>query len=216
MSNTSNENKPAAKSKGSSIFLFVLLAIMIVALAYDYGVARPAVEEAYALVDEKSLEFENDPNRVLTRGTVGELLGRPADETIENGTSTVDVYQWTSGLLFKKHDLYVSYKRTGGNDVFFRLEKFGYEPEVPTGDAPMEPRSTAAISDRLPDNMPSDDQPDQEREIPPFESLDRNSDGQLDQGEMPEVEEADADGDGVVSKAEYEEYMQWTPDDEGN
>ena len=222
MSNSSNQSKPAAtstkskKSKLSSILLFVVLALLIAALAYDYGVARPAVEEAYAMIDEKSVEFDNDPDRVLTRGTIGDLLGRPADETTENGTSTVDVYRWTSGLLFKTHNLYVSYKRTGGADIFFRLEKFGFEPEVPSGDAPDEQRGTAAISNRLPDNLPADDESEEKREIPPFESVDRNSDGKLNAAEMPEVEEADADGDGTVSKAEYEDYMRWTPEVEGN
>lgn len=188
----------ASRSKASSFVLYVLLAVMLAALAYDYGVARPAVEKAYALVDEKAAEYDNDPDKSLGREEVAELLGRPADDTFDNGTSTVDVYQWRSGLLFRNHDLYVSYKNVGGNDVFFRLEKFGFETEVPSGEAPIET------------SPPLDADTETGDEAQPktsFDEIDENQDGMLTVDEFEDFSQADADGNGSVSKEEYEKFI---------
>ncbi len=107
--------------------LYGLLAIMLVALGYDYLVARPAVDAAYDNITEESRRINKLATEVLTNTAVAELLGKQPAERFNDGNDLVEVYKFTGGLPFKPHKLFTVYKQNGDQQLFYRHAKFIYE-----------------------------------------------------------------------------------------
>jgi len=225
MTNDAETSQETAKpsSKGRTTLLLVVLGLMCAALAYDYRIARPAVEEAFAKIESRSTELNKTPDQFLAKEEVQELIGKAPSETFEDGTSIVEVYSWMSGLPVRSHKLFVAYKPYQEQDIFFRMEKFGYEREpepVSVGELPEAGTTggesgtpTSAISTSLPeggDEAMEDDAPTERKPPPSFESTDKDGDGKLSASEFPEMDEADENGDGSVDQEEYEAYFSQT------
>ena len=120
----------AGASKGSSIrkfALYGLLAIMIVAIVYDYRVARPAVDDAYDKIATASVAANSDATEILTNQKVQELLGKQPAETFKDGNDLVEVYHFSGGLPGRPHRLWAVFKKNGENNLFYRHAKFAYE-----------------------------------------------------------------------------------------
>ncbi len=151
-----DEQRPSKDSGGGSrkTVLYVLLALMVVALGYDYLVARPAVNAAYDQVTEASIEANRKGVGFLSNTDVRELLGREPVQTFEDGRYWVEVFQWRGGLVIKPHKLYTVYMPKGEGWMFNRHAKFVYEASsVVNPDRPLVP----VDDDEPPAAMPSGD-----------------------------------------------------------
>ena len=124
-----DEQWPAQDAGGGTrkMVLYGLLALMIVALAYDYLVARPAVSEAYDQITTASIEANRKGTEFLSNEKVRELIGKQPAETFMDGSNSVEVFHWRGGLIVKPHKLYTVYAKNGDNWLFFRHAKFAYE-----------------------------------------------------------------------------------------
>ncbi|WP_372898238.1 hypothetical protein [Stieleria sp.] len=137
-----DEQWPSKDSGGGTrkTVLYVLLGLMVVALGYDYLVARPAVNAAYDQVTEASMDANRKGVGFLSNTDVRELLGREPVQTFEDGRYQVEVYQWRGGLIVKPHKLYTVYMPNGGAWMFNRHAKFVYEASgVVNPDRPLVP-----------------------------------------------------------------------------
>ncbi|QDV42693.1 hypothetical protein Enr13x_25430 [Stieleria neptunia] len=124
-----DEQWPSKDSGGGTrkTVLYVVLGLMVVALGYDYLVARPAVNAAYDQVTEASVEANRKGVGFLSNTDVRELLGREPVQTFEDGRYQVEVYHWRGGLVVKPHKLYTVYLRNNDGLMFNRHAKFVYE-----------------------------------------------------------------------------------------
>jgi len=107
--------------------LLGVLALLIAALAYDFRVARPQVDELADKLDTRNLEINRDPEMKFTPDEVRRVIGFEPSDTFADGVSKVEAYAIQSGLPFRKHYLYVTYKPFKGEEIFYKLEKFAYE-----------------------------------------------------------------------------------------
>ncbi len=120
----SDDNSGGIRSK----VLVAILLIGLVALAYDYKVARPAVETAYNAITSRSTEVNAKSTEVFTDLDVHKLLGKEPSKTFNDANGdVVEVYSWRSGLPIKTHDLFAVYKPNGGKNLFYRHAKYKYE-----------------------------------------------------------------------------------------
>lgn len=115
------------------IVLFGVLALMIVALGYDYLVARPAVGDAYEQIAEASIKANAKGNDILTNVEVQQLLGREPAETRMDGPQRVEVFHYMGGLIVKPHKLFTVYRKTGDEWMFSRHSKFAYDESQDVG-----------------------------------------------------------------------------------
>ncbi|MDM4015790.1 hypothetical protein [Roseiconus lacunae] len=134
MSEQANSGETTKTSNPArSAILYVLLGLMVVALIYDYRVARPAVSADYDKVAEASMEANRVANDFLTNTEVRELLGKEPTETFDDGPETVEVYHYTGGLIIKPHKLYTVYRKSGDELMFSRHSKFAYDESQSVG-----------------------------------------------------------------------------------
>lgn len=150
-SGTASDQWPAKDSGGGTrrLVLFGLLGLMVVALAYDYLVARPAVNAAYDKITDESVAVNRTGTGFLSNLKVRELVGKEPAETFMDGDQSVEVFHWAGGLIVKPHKLYAVYKKSGDDKLFYRHSKFAYEassvvtPDRPLVQAPDEDDSDA-------------------------------------------------------------------------
>ena len=67
------------------------------------------------------------PKTFLSDTDVQELLEKTPAETFQDGDETVEVYHFTSGIPFRPHKLYTSYRKSGDGLMFSRHAKFSFE-----------------------------------------------------------------------------------------
>ena len=122
--------QPAAPAETSSplrIVLFVILGVMIVALAYDYLYARKQPDEIAMMVlpqiDTTSAVSNVDPRSM---DEVIELVGREPEEKIEGTNYWQIKYSWRAGLPWKTYDLYLVF--TKGDPPIYYSHSVGGEP----------------------------------------------------------------------------------------
>ncbi|TWT76646.1 hypothetical protein CA13_71430 [Planctomycetes bacterium CA13] len=129
-SDSTTTETPSAKQSSSRRLLLLLgvLALMCGALAFDYKVARPSVQNAHDAVADLNVMHNAVPQfNVMTNQMVEEIVGKPPADTFKDGNYTVEVYSWQSGLPFRTYKLYAVYQTVGKNLMLFRLHKFNYE-----------------------------------------------------------------------------------------
>ncbi|KAA5539621.1 hypothetical protein FYK55_23940 [Roseiconus nitratireducens] len=114
---------PVSNGKARRLFLFGLLGVVLIALGYDYLVARPSVDAAYNLI----AEADATSAETLTNEDVSDLLGKEPVHTFTDGNQTVEVYYFTSGVLVKPHKLYTAYQKDGDQLLFYRHAKYVYD-----------------------------------------------------------------------------------------
>ncbi|WP_182866687.1 hypothetical protein [Stieleria mannarensis] len=138
---TQDESSPRSDSGGGGarkIVLYGLLGLMVAALAYDYLVARPAVNTAYDQIAEASMAANRKGAGFLSNEQVRELIGKQPVETFNDGRYTVEVFHWPGGLIVKPHKLYAVYMKNGDGLMFNRHAKFVYEAaDIVTPDRPI-------------------------------------------------------------------------------
>ncbi|QEG01688.1 hypothetical protein Mal15_57660 [Stieleria maiorica] len=125
---------------GRKILLYGLLGLMVAALAYDYLVARPAVNAAYDQITDASMTANRKGAGFLSNEQVRELIGKQPVHTFKDGRYTVEVFHWPGGLIVKPHKLYAVYMKNGDSLMFNRHAKFVYEAaDIVTPDRPIAP-----------------------------------------------------------------------------
>jgi hypothetical protein len=225
----------AALRKG---ILYGLLVIMLVALGYDYLVARPAVDEAYDKIVKENQRMNARPGEVLTNTGVAELIGKEPSETFNDGADLVEVYAFRGGLPMKPHKLFAVYKRQGEQQAFYRHAKFVYESSSAVAPVSVSKTVDAGLSDEelaanaeeemaaagggfSDDNggggggggRPGGGPGGGFDPAAMFDENDADGDGKLAGDEIPErmsenVAAIDTDGDAAVSKQEWTAYIE--------
>lgn len=129
---TPDSQSPANDSSGGTrkMVLYGLLALMIVALGYDYLVARPAVSAAYDQITNASVQANSKGVGFLSNENVRELIGKEPAETFMDGSHSVEVFHWPGGLIVKPHKLYTVYTKSGDGWLFTRHAKFAYDKAI--------------------------------------------------------------------------------------
>lgn len=85
---------------------------MVGALWYDYKVARPAVDSAYARIGKLNEEVNSNSGRTyMTEKDVQAELARAPSETFTEDRYFVEVYSWRAGLPIKTHNYYAVYTK---------------------------------------------------------------------------------------------------------
>lgn len=210
--------EPAPTSSVRKLVLGVVFILLLAALIYDYGVARPSVNQAYDAVTDQ-FQQTNFAAQTLTRDQIETLLGRSSSDSFSDGQDTVQVYHWASGLPMKNHKLFVVYenKDDGKGDVFLRHSKYVYDAEASlVARSPEEiaadqkaKRRLAEEAFRLADDQPAvtndsptdpssmDDPAMTPTPTPPGSAADA----------WPPFETLDTDGDGLLSDTEWSEPL---------
>ena len=103
-----NPNPRASKTR--TFVLLGLLGLMLFALWYDYKVARPAVEDAYARIGKLNADINSlAGKKYMTNEDVRNELKRSPIRTFSEGGYLVEVYAWRAGLPIKSHEYYAVY-----------------------------------------------------------------------------------------------------------
>ncbi len=112
--------------KSRTLLLVAVLLVVAAAFAYDRLVAKPAVDQALAKIDEltETGYFEK------TNQDVQEVVAKPPAKQWKPGGRQdviVETYQWRRGLPFLTYDIHVVYAIIDGNNYFYRTV-FGKSP----------------------------------------------------------------------------------------
>ena len=126
-------DKKKESGAARSIVLYGVLALMLIALGYDYMVARPSVSQAYDKISKASVEANKAGNDFLSNLEVRELLGKEPAETFDDGNQKVEVFHYMGGLVVKPHKLFTVYRKSGDELMFSRHAKFAYDPSNSVG-----------------------------------------------------------------------------------
>ncbi len=204
------------------ILLFAILGLLVLALAYDYRVARPSVETAYNKIVDRNTEVNRKSTEVFTNLDVRQLIGKEPSRTFEDANGDlVEVYSWRSGLPIRSHELFTVFKPNNGKFLFYRHAKFKYETsgevsnfsvpiviEQPGDDPSLEEMPAEANQGSGGGGGPGGGQ-GRPRMDPAarFAENDADGDGFLRDDEIPvnqreAMSEIDTDGDGAISKDE--------------
>jgi hypothetical protein len=96
--------------------LFAILAVMIVALIYEYGFVRRSYKAAEVAVDDFVDQRTGD---VVTPSLVRATLAKePVGGLQDKGDYLLEHYQWTRWLPWKTYDIYVVYEQTDPPQFF--------------------------------------------------------------------------------------------------
>ncbi|MEM6978291.1 MAG: hypothetical protein AAF539_01405 [Planctomycetota bacterium] len=232
---TSTPNQAAPKSSGVRKGLLVVIFIgLIAALFYDYGVARPAVDDAYAAITQR-FDEANAKAETLGSDDIDVLIDRPPASSFEDGDNEVQVYQWASGLPLRSHKLFVVYRDTPGSDEskFVAHFKYAYDSgsamAVASADELLANRAAGTgrgqgeamsiVLDKKANGKPDTGKaPAAADDANP--AMDDDPENPAGDGDMPTLAELDKDGDGKIGPDEWleslpGEFRQWDKDEDG-
>ncbi|MGB7347445.1 MAG: hypothetical protein WBD20_24705 [Pirellulaceae bacterium] len=217
---------PVALSRSAKIrkvILFGLLFVMMIALLYDYRVARPAVANDYDRITDESRRLNGIAGETFSNEDLRTLLGKTPSEEFTDGSDLVEVYSYRGGIPGRPHRLFAIFKANGDQKLFYRHSKFVFETRgdvAPIAD-PVILQFTedeAALLDEQyeqSDGMGGGPEAAQEgqrsRRDPAamFAERDADADGKLTGDEIPapmaeRLSDIDTDGDGSVTKSEMD------------
>lgn len=111
-----SSQQPAAKPDASQIRLIILLVVLVlgvIAVAYDFLLARPKSVNANGIVEkliDKRISAAADAAPV-TNEEVQKELNRKPSRTNTTEYYTEEIYSWRRGLLLLSYNLYVIYTK---------------------------------------------------------------------------------------------------------
>ncbi len=132
------------------VILLGLFGLVLFAFGWDFLIARPGVERAYAKVEEANIAMNTSVQRAaLTNTDVEQLLGRAPSETFQKYGKTIEVYTWQAGIPLefngsedrspgigrKTYDYYAVYEQRGPDLLFqthfkFKLDSLALEMPI--------------------------------------------------------------------------------------
>ena len=110
-----DEQDPKSSTSASHVrqtILLALLALAVVALVYEYGVARPKSLAAWDAVSELLNSNYDQPGEVTnTNETVQAAIGKPParTRTEDEGKKRVEIYEWRRGIPILVYSFLVFY-----------------------------------------------------------------------------------------------------------
>ena len=108
-----DEQDPKSSASTSYVrqtILLALLALAVVALVYEYGVARPKSLAAWDAVSELLNSNYDQPGEVTnTNETVQAAIGKPPARTEDEGEKRVEIYEWRRGIPILAYSFRVTY-----------------------------------------------------------------------------------------------------------
>lgn len=207
MSDYENQELRRHHARMRKIVLGFVVIVALIALAYDYVIARPSVDQAYALISTRFDQLNASAGPALNNVDVRKLLRKQPSRIFRDGNDQVEVFSWIAGFPLHTHDLYVVFRGSEGPATLLRQSKFAYEssafiytpgserePDIEL-DAVDAPANSALASDR-------------DASLDLFDQWDADRNGQLTADELDEdwrerLPEIDADGDGRISRQEF-------------
>jgi hypothetical protein len=112
---------PAEKPSLLRIVLFAVLAVMVVALIYEYGFVRRSYKAAETAVDD-FVEHRNrdleDASAVTPEVVQEKLRKTPKGGLEDKGDYYLEHYQWVRWLPWKTYDIYVVYEKSDPPQLF--------------------------------------------------------------------------------------------------
>ena len=220
-----DSSKPSSGNRRQTILL-VVLGLFIIAIVYDYKVARPAVDAAYDNLLAEYNRANASSTDFLSPGEVHEILNKTPASKFADGDDEVEVFAWQSGVPLRPHKLYVAYGDSKRGPMMQRHTKYFYESKK-TISREREKGSDAQSEEfKYPDSgsgsaeaMPGGGGPEGGPQGGPggrgqfdpeatFRERDADGDGQIRGEEIGErmqqnLESIDSDGDGAVSLEEF-------------
>ena len=114
---TVSDARPAgerpAHGSGFKIRMGVLLTILAVAVAavgWEFLVAKPGVDAAWAKVQKEEEEVAKKPGVIQTVNTdIHKLIGKTPSDTKTKGNYTIEEFRWQRGMPIWKYSIYVVY-----------------------------------------------------------------------------------------------------------
>lgn len=111
------------------IVLGLVLAVGGLAAAFDYGVARPNVRQA----DQDIATRAGQSPPEIRSDEIRQIVGRQPSRIFQDQSNRVEVFSWVSGLPFRTHDLYVTFREVttdeGESESLYRGHStFAYSP----------------------------------------------------------------------------------------
>ncbi len=186
--------------------LFALLGVMVIAIVYDYVIARPAVAIAYDQITVESRFRNSQANQTFSNQDMHKLMGRAPSRKFQDGSHLVEVYDFTSGIPGRPHQLFTVFTVNGDSHLFYRHAKFAYETR----------HDVASIAD----NQVMEITPDVARQMNAvaaaeaaefgrqYRALQQSlGDEQLAFQRQVDQERGDRNGDGEVSQQELQEQL---------
>ena len=92
------------------LILLALLALAVVALIFEFAVARPSALTAWDKVDQLLQDNYSKPGQVdNTSETVQQQIGKPPTRSSTEGKQLIEVYEWRRGIPFLTYSFSVTY-----------------------------------------------------------------------------------------------------------
>jgi hypothetical protein len=175
------------------IVLFAILAVMIVALIYEYGMVRPSYKSAETAIDDLIEVRGMADKEPITPQVVQARFGKtPVGGTQDKGDYYLEHYRWVRGLPWQTYNIYVVYDHTEPPRLFNSTRPHPPTPnEVPTPAAQFAP-PTVSIEGGPESGAP-------EGEPGPGSKPDGGSDAEAAQDGLPAA--ADAATDSATTEA---------------
>jgi hypothetical protein len=170
------------------IVLFSILAVMIVALIYEYGFVRPSYKAAETAIDDLIETRGVADTGPITPQVVQARFGKaPAGGTQDKGEYFLEHYRWVRGLPWQTYNIYVVYDHSEPPLLFNSTRPGPPGPnEVPSKVVPLAPDALSSEGGAEP-GAPGDES------APRREQDNRGPDGDAAQDGRPAAEEAAPD-----------------------
>lgn len=127
------QEEPQGPSKFASVrqrILLIILGLAVVALIWEYAVARPQSEKAWAKVDELQTKNYSSGGEVTnTNETVRETIGKTASARTEAENEVTEIYRWRRGLPVWAYEIHVVYSKTEDGQLLLKCAHLNSDPK---------------------------------------------------------------------------------------
>ena len=110
MVNEQDEKSSGSAARVRQTILLAVLALAVVALVYEFGVARPKSLAAWDAINKLIKSNYDQPGEVKnTNETVQAAVGKPPARTTDEGNQRVEIYEWRRGIPILAYSFRVTY-----------------------------------------------------------------------------------------------------------
>ena len=110
MVNDQNQKSSGSPARVRQTILLAVLALAVVALVYEFGVARPKALAAWDAVSKLIDSNYDQPGEVKnTNESVQTAVGKRPARTTDEGNKRVEVYEWRRGIPILAYSFRVTY-----------------------------------------------------------------------------------------------------------
>jgi len=136
---------PSKVARTRQIVLLIILAFAILALIWEFKVARPQSELAWKEVDKLQMtNYSTDGEVTNTNETVRQVIGKAASEVSEVDHEVTEVYSWRRGLPLLAYKIYVVYDKRDDGRLLLNSAHLNRPPKEDFDVSQPDPGSPAA------------------------------------------------------------------------